>query len=224
VFSYARKVPELAAFAGGSVRYLGVYRKYRDFTMIPAHAYVGNLHLAGRVKNVAGCVVECGTWRGGMIAGIADVLGNHRRYYLFDSFEGLPPAKEIDGPAALAWQSDTASPAYYDNCTASEEDARRAMTRSGASDFRIVKGWFSDTLPQMDPGEGIALLRMDADWYDSTRCILDNLASRVVPGGLILIDDYYMWDGCAQAVNEYAAARKWKIRQSRLFGVCHILV
>jgi hypothetical protein len=72
--------------------------------------------------------------------------------------------------------------------------------------------------------EPIALLRMDADWYESTRCILENLASRLAPGGLILVDDYYTWDGCAQAVNEFAVERKWKIRQSRIHGVCYIAV
>lgn len=70
--------------------------------MITADDYVENLRLARWVGQVRGSIIECGTWRGGMIAGIADVLGRDRRYYLFDSFEGLPPAKEIDGAAALA--------------------------------------------------------------------------------------------------------------------------
>ena len=222
--SVIRRFPELVAFAGDELRYRLIFRKYREFTMIPGHSYVGNLHLAARVRNVPGCIVECGTWRGGMIAGIADVLGRSRHYYLFDSFEGLPPAREIDGQAALAWQSDTTGSAYYNNCTASEDDARRAMSRSRARNYQIVKGWFEATLPGMKWIEPIALLRMDADWYESTRCILENLASRLAPGGLILVDDYYTWDGCAQAVNEFAVERKWKIRQSRIHGVCYIAV
>jgi O-methyltransferase len=209
-------------FAADEGHLRGIARKYRHWTMIPARPYVSNLRLAAGVKDVPGAVVECGTWRGGMIAGIADVLGPTRRYYLFDSFEGLPPAQEVDGKDAIKWQANTSSPDYRNNCSASEQEARDAMSRSAARDVRIVKGWFNTTLPQMDSSEKIALLRMDADWYDSTKCILDNLADRVVPGGLIVVDDYYSWEGCTRAVNEYAAARNWRIRQSKYAGVCFI--
>src|SRR5688572_18533132 len=92
-----------------------IYRKYSTFTMIKPDNYVLNLELARQVRNVPGAIVECGVWRGGMIAGMAEVLGNSREYILFDSFEGLPKAKEIDGPSALAWQSNTTHPGYYDN-------------------------------------------------------------------------------------------------------------
>jgi O-methyltransferase len=186
--------------------------------------YIDNLFLAGKIAHVPGCVVECGTWRGGMIAGIAAVLGARRKYYLFDSFEGLPPAKEeVDGEAAIKWQADPSGPTYHNNCTAAEEDARDAMSRSGAADYVVVKGWFDQTLPQANLAEPIALLRMDADWYESTKCILDNLASRVAPGGMIVVDDYYTWEGCTQAVNEFAAAHKLKIRQSTN-GVAYLFI
>jgi O-methyltransferase len=198
-----------------------LHAKYEDYTMLDERTYVGNLSLASQV-NLEGVVVECGTWRGGMIAGIADVLGGGRRYYLCDSFEGLPPVKEIDGVAARNWQADTTSPGYHNNCTASEDDALAAMEKSAAIDYRIIKGWFEDTLSKLPP-EPIAILRMDADWYESTKCILENLAGRVVAGGLILIDDYYTWEGCTVAVNEFAARKKWAIRQNRQ-GVCHIVV
>lgn len=190
--------------------------------MIPGSTYVGNLCLAAMAAQIQGSIVECGTWRGGMIAGIADVLGPGRRYYLFDSFEGLPPAKEIDGPAALAWQADTKGAGYFDNCTASEQEARAAMSLSRAKDYQIVKGWFRETLPRVSMPQPIALLRMDGDWYESTKCILDNLAPSVARGGLIIVDDYYLWDGCTQAVNEAAAMRKWRIQQYA--GICFIVV
>ena len=91
--------------------------------------YVANLCIVRALQSVPGCVVECGVWRGGMIAGIAEVLGPEREYILFDSFEGLPPAKEIDGEAALAWQSDKSSPLYHDNCAAEQKFAAEAMAR-----------------------------------------------------------------------------------------------
>ncbi len=226
MLAFAARVSTVPRLVASELRYRDIYDKYKQFTMIDDRTYIGNLRLAADSLGTPGSIVECGTWRGGMIAGIADVLGSKRTYYLFDSFEGLPPAKEVDGPAALAWQFDTSGPEYYDNCRASEEDAKVAMTMSPAMDYQIVKGWFDDTAPRAAAHmtSPIALLRIDADWYDSTKCILVNLAPCVVPGGLIIIDDYYTYDGCTKAVNEAAALRNWRIRQSRFGGVCFIRV
>jgi len=215
-------IQRVARVAVNEWRFRSLYQKYKKYTMISAGSYTGNLHLATKVAAVEGVIVECGSWRGGMIAGIADVLGSRRYYYLCDSSQGLPLAKEIDGAAAQAWQANTTSPTYYNNCTASEEDARSVISMSSAKDYQIVKGWFEETLPKL-PLRPIALLRMDADWYDSTKCILDNLATRMVSGGLIIIDDYYTWEGCTVAVNEFAARNKWRIRQSH-HGVCYVVV
>jgi O-methyltransferase len=210
----------VARFTVNEMRFRRLYRKYRKYTMIPETLYSGNLHVAARVATIQGTIVECGTWRGGMIAGIADVLGSSRHYYLCDSFQGLPPAKEIDGPEALAWQANPSGSTYHNNCTASVDEARSAMAMSPAKDYTILEGWFEETLPTFPPGS-IALLRIDADWYDSTKCVLENLAMRVVRGGFIVIDDYHDWEGCTLAVNEFAARYKWKIRQNH-HGVCYV--
>ena len=127
-----------------------------------------------------------------MIAGMVQVLGANREYFLFDSFEGLPPAREdLDGASAVAWQSDTKSAAYYNNCSAGEEEAAAAMRLSGASSFSLIKGWFNDTVPGFTPPCKIAVLRLDGDWYDSTRVCLENLYPHVAAGGLVIVDDYY---------------------------------
>lgn len=184
------------------LKYYLIYRKFKKFTMIPAMIYIQNLRLVNRFRHIEGCVVECGTWRGGMIGGIAYLLGD-REYFLFDSFEGLPEAKEIDGAAALAWQSDKNSPGYFDNCKAEMEFAENAMKVSGSSKYHINKGWFSETLPHFDKKKKIAILRLDGDWYDSTMDCFSNLYDCVIPGGIIIMDDYYAWDGCARAVHDY---------------------
>jgi Macrocin-O-methyltransferase (TylF) len=87
-----------------------IYVKYRDHTIIPEIAYLYNLEIAATVQSVAGCIIECGVWRGGMIAGIADLLGPERQYFLFDSFQGLPSVQNIDGTALQAWQANTKGP------------------------------------------------------------------------------------------------------------------
>ncbi len=202
----------VAQFGADTLRFLRIHQKFRDFSMIPRSAYVGNLHLAAKVRDVPGSAVECGTWRGGMIAGIADVLGPDRPYFLFDSFEGLPPSTDQDGPDERQWTG---------KCVAEPAEAEHAMALSAARQVSIVKGWFQDTLARTDTGP-IALLRLDGDWYDSTVCALEAFAHRVVPGGLIVVDDYYTWDGCTKAINEYAARTGLRIHQSRA-GICFLL-
>lgn len=179
-----------------------IYLKYKDFTMIPAYMYRANLRLIQKFHEVEGAIVECGTWKGGMSGGIAELLGADRKYFLFDSFEGLPEAKEIDGKNAQEWQNDTDASIYHDNCTASIDDAKMAMKISPAKSVSINKGWFSDTLPHYDGGP-IAILRLDGDWYESTMQCLENLYPKLVEGGLMIIDDYHHWTGCARAVHEY---------------------
>jgi O-methyltransferase len=185
-----------------------IYAKYQNYTMLSPEFYINNLILAGLFQHVKGAVVECGTWRGGMIAGIAELLQEDRDYYLFDSFEGLPPAQEIDGEGALRWQQDTQSPYYFNNCRADETWARKAMQLSGAKHVYIHKGWFSSTLKNFDPAVKISILRLDGDWYESTIECLERLYPFVVSEGLIIIDDYYAWDGCSRAVHDYLSKYK----------------
>ena len=199
-----------------------IFAKYKEYTMIDPQSYNTNLELASWMRSVPGSVVECGVWRGGMCAGMADILGPARSYHLFDSFEGLPPAQDIDGQAAKEWQQNTGSPGYYDNCKAEESYAAEAMKLSGATNVHLHKGWFEKTLPGTKIEPCIALLRLDADWYDSTMCCLENLYPQVVRGGLILIDDYYAWDGCARAVHDYLSRTSSVDRIRSMNNVCYI--
>src|SRR5579862_5310500 len=84
-------------------------RKYHDFTMVPRRIFAANLILCAEYAPPNGCIIECGVWRGGMSAAMADILPG-RTHLLFDSFEGLPPATAMDGEAALNYQRDTSSP------------------------------------------------------------------------------------------------------------------
>jgi len=199
-----------------------IHLQLKDYTMIPRETYIVNLRLASSASSVQGAVVECGTWKGGMIAGMAKLLGSHRDYYLFDSFEGLPPAESIDGKGAIEWQQNTESPYFFDNCTASEIDAAKAMSLAGILNARIVKGWFEDTLPRATFPNGIAILRMDADWYKSTSQILKSLFTFVNENGLIIIDDYFTWDGCSRAIHDYLSENTRPERIDSCSGVCFI--
>jgi O-methyltransferase len=120
----------------------------------------------------------------------------------------LPAAQEIDGETARTWQSEINSPAYYDNCKADLQDAIEAMKLSGAENYFIKKGWFEDTLLGFTPKNAIAILRLDADWYQSTKICLEKLYPFLAPQALIIIDDYYTWDGCSKAVHDFLSEQK----------------
>ena len=201
-------------------QYRRLYERYRNFTMLSPLAFVTNLEAAYRNVPNTGCIVECGVWRGGMSAAIADVLPG-RLHYLFDSLEGLPQADpERDGAAAVAFQRDKTSPWYHDNNRAERGFADRAMAMSRAGRYELVPGWFKNTLPSFTPAESIALLRLDGDWYASTMECLAALYPHVMPGGLILIDDYYDWDGCARAVHDFLGGTEpaARVRSMGRFG------
>jgi O-methyltransferase len=204
------------------VQGLTIYRRYRDFTMISPFTFARNLALCAAKAPASGCIVECGVWRGGMSAAMADMLPG-RLHLLFDSFEGLPSVQDIDGEKAALWQKNVSSPGYLDNCRAERSYAERAMRMSAAKHSKLVEGWFSDTLDGFTPEEPIAVLRLDGDWYESTMQCLTALFPHVVPGGLIIIDDYFTWDGCSRAVHDYLSRTQALERIEGRDGVCFMM-
>ena len=130
--------------------------------------------------------------------------------------QGLPAGQlrgpaagdRADGPLAIAWQSDTRSPHYYDNCRAALDEVRASLNalELPAGSWGLLPGWFEDAVPSLSRrmgADGIALLRLDGDWYDSTRVCLDHLVPAVAEGGIVILDDYYAWDGCTRATHDY---------------------
>jgi O-methyltransferase len=175
-------------------------------------------------RQLPGPLVECGTWMGG--ASFAMLLAQRYTFgrivkpvWMFDSFMGLPPAQEQDGPAAAAWQHDVTSPSYFDNCTAPLDQVRAAIGSFGfASDEAVlVPGWFDDTVPARQEElrrQGIAFLRVDCDWYAPVRLVLEQFAQLVADEGKIILDDYFAWDGCARATHDFLSNNNlaWRLR------------
>jgi O-methyltransferase len=171
-----------------------------------------------------GDVVECGVWRGGssMLAALAllERQDSARTLWLYDTFEGMTPPGELDvkydgAPAdqLLATQERSAD-AVNDWCVASLEDVHANMAGTGypADRVRLVKGKVEETIPAEAP-EAIAVLRLDTDWFESTHHELIHLYPRLVPGGVLIVDDYGWWQGAREAVDRYLADH----------GVCMLL-
>ena len=189
-----------------------IFNIFKEDTMVPQGIYFENLILAKKVLDIPGVIVECGVWRGGMSAGIATVLGKDREYFLYDSYEGLPDAGVHDGQKAIEYQNTPEAEGYFNNCTAEISFAQKAMKKAGVDNANFIQGWFKDTVPHHDVNKKIALLRLDGDWYDSIMDCLVNLYDHIVEGGIIILDDYYVWDGCTRAVHDFLSQRKLPLR------------
>lgn len=156
-------------------------------------------------RGVEGDMVECGVWRGGNII-LARLLAPGRQCWLYDTFTGMTMPTDRDtkrsGRRAIEiWESKP-------NWAAVSADEVRANFREwGLSDsdkLRFVEGPVEETLMLADnlPGR-VALLRLDTDWYESTKVELEVLYPRLASGGILIVDDYGHWEGARQAVNEY---------------------
>ncbi len=202
--------------------YKKLYQKYNSYTMIPEKFFLDNLEICEPLRFRKGCIVECGVWRGGMIAALTEVMGTDRNVYLFDSFEGLPPATDKDGEAAKDYQNKVDAIDYHDNCKAEMSFAESAMKLAKAQNPHFIKGYFENTLPGFQFSEEILVLRLDGDWYDSTMQCLDNLYHKMTPGGIVLVDDYYYWDGCTRAVHDFLSKINQPVRiHETKEGVCY---
>lgn len=172
-------------------------------TLINAINFVERYHLEG-------AIAECGVWRGGSMMAVAHMLLAHgntsRDLYLYDTFEGMSEPTDrdvsIDGESASTRMS-----AYKRSsdrwCFASLEDAKSNLYSTGYPPEKIyfVKGGIEDTIPAAMPSR-LALLRLDTDWYESTRHELTHLYPLLVGHGVLIIDDYGHWKGARQAVDE----------------------
>jgi O-methyltransferase len=158
-------------------------------------------------SNIPGDVIECGVWNGGSSAVMAS---SHymsssqpkRTFWLFDSFSGLPEPSEKDGILAKEL--------YFKGLNNGKINKVKEILRKlnlPETSFQILPGWFCDTLPNA-PIDQIALLHVDADWYDSVKLVLETFYDRVAQNGVIVFDDYGYWEGCRRAVDEFVSARK----------------
>lgn len=162
-----------------------------------------------RKTGIEGDYVECGVWRGGISFAMMRTLKNYgiTGFHLFDSFEGLPPASIRDGVNALEQQK--GGKLWFDGNTANYEQFLRDLEqfKPDSVDVFVHKGWFNETLNNYPLYGKISVLRLDGDWYDSTMVCFKLLWKKVVAGGLVLIDDYYDWPGCANAVHKFLAEK-----------------
>jgi len=178
-------------------------------------------------NKIEGDIVECGVWKGGSMMLIARKLlqlnNTNRNLFLFDTFEGMSEPNEKD---VSAIDNSTASELLEkenklegDNvwCYSSLEEVKANLQKTEYPKEKIFyfKGKVEDTLPQ-PAVDKIALLRLDTDFYESTKHELETLYDLLVPGAVLIIDDYGHWTGSKKAVDEFIEKRKLKIFLNRI--------
>jgi hypothetical protein len=208
---------------------LAIIKQVTGFTGTSPLRILGLMHAVHYLvdNRIAGDFVECGVWRGGSMMAAAYALlhrkDTSRDLHLFDTFEGMsaPTDKDVmfDGQKAgdiLRATPRREGPGNY-WCWAGIDDVRTNMAGTGypAEKIHLIQGKVEETLPQQAPAS-IAMLRLDTDWYESTKHELEHLYPRLVPHGVVIIDDYGHWKGSREAVDEYFGAQPFKPFLNRL--------
>jgi O-methyltransferase len=187
----------------------------RPYTMTSPEKLYGLITATRHVvrHRIPGAVIECGVWRGGSMHAVARLLlaqgVDDRELYLFDTYQGMPAPDPVDrrhdGRSAadlLAGAGENAKVRAYASL-ADVKDGFRAIPYP-TERLHFIQGRVEDTLPDQAPDQ-IAILRLDTDWYASTAHELRHLYDRLVPGGILILDDYGWWQGARLAVDEFLA-------------------
>jgi hypothetical protein len=182
-------------------------------------------------RGVPGALIECGVWQGGnvlaMILALQRLGVSDRDIYLCDTFEGMTEPGDSDTspfeePALAHWkraQSSSTHPWdwFFRPDAFNLERVQGLLHDTGypSEHLHFVVGPVEDTLPEAAP-DAVALLRLDTDWYASTRHELLHLYPRLSEGGVLIVDDYGHWEGCRRAVDEYFSDMAQPVLLSRI--------
>jgi len=184
--------------------HIDIIKRVKSYTMTSNERLFGLIEAVRYIvrNRVEGDFIECGVYKGGSMMTVALVLleenCSDRDLYLYDTFTGMTDPSDVDVDFRGNVMHHTRWPVVP------EEAVRAALysTEYPRNKIHFVRGRVEDTLPDQAP-EKIALLRLDTDWYESTKHELVHLYPRLVQGGVLIIDDYGQYLGSKRAVNEY---------------------
>lgn len=178
-------------------------------------------------NNIPGDFVECGVWKGGSALLIAQMLSDKnivdRKVILYDTYEGMSEPTEQDKnivgqPATSLLQQSSIEIQDSIWCYSGFEEVKHNLSLSGLLPECIImiKGKVEDTIPTQLPTKSISLLRLDTDWYESTKHEMNYLYPLLNKNGVLIIDDYGHWEGCRKAVDEYVSTHSLSILFNRI--------
>jgi O-methyltransferase len=200
----------------GDKQFMKIYYEIKDYTLVSIErSYTLYKAVQYIVENkIPGDFVECGVWRGGscmliaytlMIANVVD-----RKIWLYDTFSGMVKPGENDGDQEKElWEKYRVTDDTSTWCLGEFEDVQKNLFKTGfpQENFKFIKGKVEKMIPSAIP-QSISLLRLDTDWYESTKHELEFLFPILVNKGILLIDDYGAWQGSRIATDEYFSKKR----------------
>lgn len=185
-----------------------------DYSMSTPHRRAAMIEALRRIDadGIPGDFVECGVWKGGNVI-LARHYSPERLCWVFDTFSGMTsPVNAVDGDWSVEKFERRSKAGYMSSLPGAWlgiplEEVRENIAKFCLLDeklLRFVEGPVEETLLNDDNvPDKIALLRLDTDWYSSTKAELEILYPRLVKGGILIVDDYGQWQGSRKAVNDY---------------------
>jgi len=203
------------------------------FEIVPYPRSKGDVRfrdLSSEARHVV--VAECGVWRGGsMMAMVLNLVARgdfSREIWLHDTFDGMsepiPYDTRFDGQTAQ-WELEQTPRSTGAWCQAPFEEVERNIfsTSYPSEKIHFIKGKVDKTIPDSMPSR-LSLLRLDTDWYESTKYELIHLFPLLEQGGILILDDYGHWQGARKAVDELFQERGKKPYLHRVDYTCRILL
>jgi O-methyltransferase len=215
-------------------KFMELYNKCKPFTMTSIERMYSLYQAINYVINnrIPGDFVECGVWKGGSSMMIALVLRerqqNDREIYMYDTFEGMSEPTEADkdvrGDVAkelLIKQNAEDEDSIW--CFSSLDEVKRNMAATGFNNIHFIKGKVEDTLLNSLPGK-VSLLRLDTDWYESTKVEMEKLYPLLTNHGVLIIDDFGHWEGAKKAILEYFSEKSFSPLLHRIDNTARIMI
>ena len=215
--SIGYKVEKLDNFYSNDLFFKGLLTKVKNYTMTNPkrifYLYNSVNHIVN--NNIKGDIVECGVWKGGSIMVIALTLIKNKKkdknIFLYDTFTGMtdPTKDDYLFSDKSKFAKELLKNDDYLKCISSISEVKKNVFKTNypKKKFKFIIGDVKDTLKKKIP-KNISLLRLDTDWYESTKEELTVLFPRLSKGGVLIIDDYKTWGGCKKAVDEYFKNKK----------------
>jgi O-methyltransferase len=176
-----------------------------------------------RINNIEGDLVECGIWKGGNILGIMEYVYHHkmenRKIWLYDTFSGMTEPDENDIDFENNKARDVLDSNSFYECKSPLDEVNQNLKLSKLPNDRLVYiiGDICETLNyENNTPKKISLLRLDTDWYQSTKKEMEVLYPKLVNNGVLIVDDYGHWKGSKKAVDEYLIDNKIQYKMEKI--------
>ena len=206
-----------------------VKQNHLTYLDVQALCDLADLVLSTEASHLEGIMVEAGCGSGGSAIVLASAKSPARPFYVYDTFGLIPPPSENDGAdvheryrlIASGEASGIGGAKYYGYESNLYEKVAQTFSEFGLdltdNHIHLVRGLYQESMAITSP---VALAHIDCDWYDSVWTCLTQIVPNLVPGGTIIVDDYFVWSGCRKAVDDYfacAGSQSYRfVRKSRM--------